>query len=88
MELELNMLAVLQYDFDFEFPFPYVKQYFSIFKQTIPADSSLAAKLSKMESDALKITLDTYILFDYFLFYSPHLLAAASVHLCLQFNIG
>lgn len=30
VELELNMLAVLQYDFEFEFPFTYVKQYFSL----------------------------------------------------------
>ena len=33
VELELNMMAVLQYDFEFEFPFPYVKQYFSILKK-------------------------------------------------------
>lgn len=33
MELELNMLAVMQYDFEFEFPFSYVRQYFNILKQ-------------------------------------------------------
>ena len=41
-----------------------------------------------MLNDALKITLDTYILHDYFLYYSPVLLAAASVHLCLQFTLS
>ena len=29
MELELDMLAVLQYDFEFEFPFPLVKQFYA-----------------------------------------------------------
>lgn len=33
---------------------------------------------------ALNITLDTYKLHDYFLFYSPVLLAAASIHLALS----
>lgn len=40
-----------------------------------------------MLNDALKITLDTYILHDYFLYYSPVLLAAASIHLCMQFTL-
>ena len=43
---------------------------------------------TKMQMDALKITLDTYILHDYFLHYSPVLLAAASVHLCINFTLG
>ena len=33
VELELNILAVLQYDFDFVFPFPTVNKYFSMLKQ-------------------------------------------------------
>ena len=30
--LELDILAVLQYDFEFDFPFPYVKQFFAHLK--------------------------------------------------------
>lgn len=40
VELELNMLAVLQYDFEFEYPFTYVKHYFSIVKQQFSQASS------------------------------------------------
>ena len=32
MPLELDILAVLQYDFEFDFPFPYVKQFFAHLK--------------------------------------------------------
>ena len=34
VELELNILAVLQYDFEFKFPFEIVHRYFSILRKS------------------------------------------------------
>ena len=32
IDVELDILAVLQYDLEFDFPFPYVKQFFAHLK--------------------------------------------------------
>ena len=88
IELELNMLAVLQYDLQFDFPFPYVKQYFNLLNKknsALPSDQQANPNLLKqLCHEALNFTRDTYFLHDYFLFFSPILLAATAVHLALR----
>ena len=81
--LELDILAVLQYDFEFDLPFQYVKQFFAILKQNEEFDKS---KVDKLEAMALQITFDTYTFHDYFLFYSPPLIAASCILTCLKVN--
>ena len=39
--------------------------------------------IQKIRAEAMNVARDTYIVHDYFLYYSPILLAATSVHLCL-----
>ena len=81
--LELDMLAVLQYDFEFDLPFTYVKQFFAILKQNEEFEKS---KVEKLEAMSLQITFDTYTFHDYFLFYSPPLIAASCILVCLKVN--
>lgn len=87
-ELELNILAVLQYDFEFEFPFPLVNQFFA--RHVKPNYSAhLPENLQKeLHANCHTITRDTYLLHDYCLYYSPALLATTAIWLGLRHQIS
>ena len=81
--LELDILAVLQYDFEFEYPFPYVKQFFAHLKLN---DAHDKVKLDKLQERALQITFDSYGFHEYVLFYSSPLIAASCILACCRYN--
>ena len=81
------MLAVLQYDFKFEFPLTHVRLQFNSWHQQWNAQQPplVSPQLEKkLYEDSVNITMDTYFLHDYFLYYTPILLAGASLHLAIS----
>lgn len=87
-ELELNILAVLQYDFEFEFPFTHVNQFFAWHVKPNYATYLPESLQKELHANCHAITRDTYLLHDYCLYYSPTLLAATAIWLGLRHQIS